>query len=99
MVVQDTEKIEATNVKRKKGKICKDDIGVPSDFKHVAHVGWDKEKGFRLENRTSGLKEFFEDAGISTKYLKDESSRRFIYDFIETYQKKPEVQEQQQQQV
>ena len=80
---------------KKKGKLCKDDIGAPMDFKPLAHVGWDKEKGFALENPTPQLKEFFEDAGISTKYLKDESTRKFIYDFIETYQKKPEFQQQQ----
>ena len=31
--------------KKKRGKLCKEDIGTPTDFRHVGHVGWDPEKG------------------------------------------------------
>ena len=32
--------------KGKKSKLSKEDIGTPTDFRHVGHVGWDPEKGF-----------------------------------------------------
>ncbi|XP_004365930.1 hypothetical protein CAOG_01059, partial [Capsaspora owczarzaki ATCC 30864] len=31
---------------KKKGKFSKADIGAPSDFRHVGHIGWSPEKGF-----------------------------------------------------
>ena len=34
------------NKKSKKGKLSKEDIGTPTDFRHVGHVGWDPDKGF-----------------------------------------------------
>jgi hypothetical protein len=36
--------------KKKKGGIDKSMIGAPSGFKHVAHMGFDSEKGFSSEN-------------------------------------------------
>ena len=31
---------------KKRVRLCKEDIGTPTDFKHISHVGWDPEKGF-----------------------------------------------------
>ncbi len=31
---------------KKKIRLTKEDIGTPTDFRHVSHVGWDPEKGF-----------------------------------------------------
>ena len=31
---------------KKRPRLCKEDIGTPTDFRHVSHVGWDPEKGF-----------------------------------------------------
>ena len=45
--------------KEKKQKLTKADIGLPSDFKHVSHVGWDPNKGFALENVDPTLLQFF----------------------------------------
>ncbi len=32
--------------KGKKARLTKEDIGTPTDFRHVGHIGWDPEKGF-----------------------------------------------------
>ena len=47
--------------KSKTGKrgLTKDDIGLPSNFQHVSHVGWDPNRGFDLDNVDPQLKEFF----------------------------------------
>ncbi|CAG0915759.1 unnamed protein product [Notodromas monacha] len=76
-------KYEAKRPEKKKGKLSKTDIGIPTDFRHVAHVGWDSEKGFAVENMQPEFEEFLEKAGISKKVLKDEGTARFIYDFID----------------
>lgn len=34
--------------KSRSRKLTKADIGLPKDFKHVSHVGWDANKGIRL---------------------------------------------------
>lgn len=47
------------NKKDKNKKITKADIGLPSDFKHVSHVGWDPNQGFALENVDPHLLQFF----------------------------------------
>ncbi|XP_057374296.1 actin nucleation-promoting factor WAS-like [Daphnia carinata] len=36
--------------KDKNKKLTKADIGLPSDFKHLSHVGWDPNQGFALDN-------------------------------------------------
>ena len=46
-------------IHEQKQKLTKDDIGFPSDFKHVSHVGWDPNKGFALENADPTLLQFF----------------------------------------
>ncbi|KAL0111648.1 hypothetical protein PUN28_013082 [Cardiocondyla obscurior] len=76
--------------KKKKGeqdlkrKLTKDDIGLPSNFRHVAHLGWDvNNKGLELDSVDSELQQFFTNAGISETELQDKGTRKFIYDFIE----------------
>lgn len=39
-----------TKSKKKKGAIDKSMIGAPSGFQHVAHMGFDSEKGFSSNN-------------------------------------------------
>ncbi|KAF4530474.1 hypothetical protein B566_EDAN014676 [Ephemera danica] len=64
-------------------KLTKADIGMPLDFRHVTHVGWDPNKGFDLDNvEDPQLKEFFVKAGVSVSQLNDPETRDFIYDFI-----------------
>jgi Wiskott-Aldrich syndrome protein len=45
--------------KKDKKKITKADIGIPSDFKHISHVGWDPNQGFALDNVDPNLLKFF----------------------------------------
>jgi Wiskott-Aldrich syndrome protein len=45
--------------KDKNKKITKADIGIPSDFKHISHVGWDPNQGFALDNVDPNLLKFF----------------------------------------
>ncbi|XP_012214567.1 actin nucleation-promoting factor WASL-like [Linepithema humile] len=65
-------------------KLTKDDISLPSNFRHVAHLGWDiNNKGLELDSVDPQLQQFFNNAGVSEHELKDKGTRKFIYDFIE----------------
>ncbi|XP_053661556.1 actin nucleation-promoting factor WASL [Anopheles marshallii] len=66
------------------GKLQKSDIGSPSNFKHVTHVGWDPQSGFDLIGAQESLKPFLEKAGVRDQHLKDRDTCAFIYDFIQT---------------
>ncbi|KAK7150081.1 hypothetical protein R3I94_009405 [Phoxinus phoxinus] len=67
----------------KKKKISKAEIGTPSNFRHVGHVGWDPNTGFDLNNLDPDLKNLFDMCGISEDQLKDKETSKVIYDFIE----------------
>ncbi|KAB5542049.1 hypothetical protein PHYPO_G00086970 [Pangasianodon hypophthalmus] len=69
--------------KNKKKKITKSEIGTPSNFRHVGHVGWDPNTGFDLNNLDPDLKSLFDVCGISEAQLKDRETSKVIYDFIE----------------
>ncbi|XP_062317876.1 WASP like actin nucleation promoting factor a [Osmerus eperlanus] len=70
--------------KSKKGKrLTKADIGTPSNFQHIGHVGWDPNTGFDLNNLDPELKNLFDMCGISEAQLKDKETSKVIYDFIE----------------
>lgn len=43
-------------------KITKDDIGLPVNFVHISHVGWDPNKGFDINVEDPALKKFFNKA-------------------------------------
>ncbi|EZA49543.1 neural Wiskott-Aldrich syndrome protein isoform X2 [Ooceraea biroi] len=67
-----------------KRKLTKDDISLPSNFRHVAHLGWDvNNKGLELDSVDAELQQFFNNAGVSEHELQDKGTRKFIYDFIE----------------
>lgn len=67
----------------KKKKISKAEIGTPSNFRHVGHVGWDPNTGFDLNNLDPDLKKLFDMCGISEDELKDKETSKVIYDLIE----------------
>ncbi|XP_059360759.1 actin nucleation-promoting factor WASL-like isoform X3 [Carassius carassius] len=69
--------------KNKKKKISKSEIGTPSNFRHVGHVGWDPNTGFDLNNLDPELKILFDMCGISEAQLKDKETSKDIYEFIE----------------
>jgi neural Wiskott-Aldrich syndrome protein len=65
-------------------KLTKADIGTPSNFKHVTHVGWNAKSGFDLSGEDEALRPFLAKAGVSEKELKNRETREFIYDFIQS---------------
>ncbi|XP_053572634.1 actin nucleation-promoting factor WASL isoform X2 [Bombina bombina] len=69
--------------KNKKKRITKADIGTPSNFQHIGHVGWDPNTGFDVNNLDPELKKLFDLCGISEAQLKDKETSKVIYDFIE----------------
>uniref|UniRef100_A0A3Q3VVJ2 Uncharacterized protein n=1 Tax=Mola mola TaxID=94237 RepID=A0A3Q3VVJ2_MOLML len=69
--------------KGKKKRLTKADIGTPSNFQHIVHVGWDPNTGFDLNNLDPDLKNLFDMCGISEAELKDKETSKVIYDFIE----------------
>lgn len=90
--------------KSKGSKLRKEDIGLPSNFQHVGHVGWDKEKGFQAVNVENLCEDpvfldMFKEIGIDSNILKeDKEAQQAIYDFIEKAGGVEKVREQQQQQ-
>ncbi|GAA5915075.1 Wiskott-Aldrich syndrome protein [Sporobolomyces salmoneus] len=70
--------------KKKKGGIDKSMIGAPSGFSHVAHMGFDSEKGFTSNNIDPSWERLLsqlESQGISrTQILKNET---FIRNYVE----------------
>ncbi|XP_040261437.1 wiskott-Aldrich syndrome protein isoform X1 [Bufo bufo] len=71
--------------KKGKKKFSKADIGAPSGFKHVSHVGWDPNNGFDVNALDPELRNLFSKAGISDAQLKDAETSKLIYDFIEQH--------------
>ncbi|XP_062338758.1 tripartite motif-containing protein 12A-like [Osmerus eperlanus] len=69
--------------KKKKKRQTKADIGTPTNFQHIGHVGWDPNTGFDLNNLDPELKNLFDMCGISEAQLKDKETSKVIYDFIE----------------
>ncbi|XP_067284073.1 WASP like actin nucleation promoting factor b isoform X2 [Pseudorasbora parva] len=76
-------KDKAKGKNNKKKKISKNEIGTPSNFRHIGHVGWDPNTGFDLNNLDPDLKNLFDMCGISEAELKDKETSKVIYDFIE----------------
>ncbi|XP_061769265.1 actin nucleation-promoting factor WASL-like isoform X3 [Nerophis ophidion] len=70
-------------VRGKKKRLTKADIGTPSNFQHIGHVGWDPNTGFDVNNLDPELKNLFDMCGISEAQLKDKETSKVIYDFIE----------------
>ena len=71
--------------KNKSKKITKDDIGLPSNFQHVGHVGWDPQDGFDINKLDDSWKMIFSKAGVTDTELKDQETAKFIYDFVEKH--------------
>eukprot|EP00062_Callorhinchus_milii_P006237 gi/632946533/ref/XP_007888605.1/ PREDICTED: wiskott-Aldrich syndrome protein-like isoform X1 [Callorhinchus milii] len=69
--------------KKGKKKVAKSEIGIPSDFQHRGHVGWDPEKGFDLNNLDPDLVKVFIQAGINEFHLKDKETSKMIYNVLE----------------
>ncbi|KAM9327930.1 actin nucleation-promoting factor WASL-like isoform 2-T2 [Pholidichthys leucotaenia] len=82
-IVHSTFPKRGKKAKTGKKKLTKADIGTPSNFQHIGHVGWDPNTGFDLNNLDPELKNLFDMCGISEAQLKDKETSKVIYDFIE----------------
>lgn len=72
--------------KRPNRKLTKADISTPTNFKHLAHVGWNNQKCFELNSEeVSNLDMFLRKAGVSEQQLNDRDTRAYIYDFIQSH--------------
>ncbi|VVC46089.1 CRIB domain,PH domain-like,WASP family, EVH1 domain,WH1/EVH1 domain,WH2 domain,Wiscott-Aldrich syndrome [Cinara cedri] len=70
----------------KNKKYTKDQIGLPENFRHVQHIGWDPDRGFDLgQIKDPQLNKFFAKAGVSESQLRNPQTRDFIYDFIDKH--------------
>ncbi|KAI3639881.1 hypothetical protein MIR68_002195 [Amoeboaphelidium protococcarum] len=67
------------------GRIDKSQIGQPSNFRHLTHVGYSAEGGFNMVNVPPEWNKVFEKAGITEEQLKDQSTAKFIFDFMSNY--------------
>uniref|UniRef100_S4RY60 WASP like actin nucleation promoting factor a n=1 Tax=Petromyzon marinus TaxID=7757 RepID=S4RY60_PETMA len=71
---------------KSKTPLTKDQIGEPSHFKHIGHVGWDPNCGFTVaENVDPHLKQLFYMAGINDSHLQDKRLTRKISQIIKDY--------------
>lgn len=65
-------------------RLTKEDIGMPSGFKHLVHMGYGQKHDFSLEKCDEALKEFLSKAGVSDQQMGCRNTMTFIYDFIQT---------------
>ncbi|XP_071395086.1 actin nucleation-promoting factor WAS-like [Centroberyx affinis] len=63
--------------KKKSTKLSKADMGAPSVFKHVTHVGWDPN------NLDPDLLKLLSCAGVGEAEMRDEETSQLIYNIIE----------------
>nr|XP_022299131.1 neural Wiskott-Aldrich syndrome protein-like [Crassostrea virginica] len=69
------------NMNQRKKRLTKDDIGTPTNFEHISHVGWDPQKGF--ENLDEDLKKLCYSVGLCKSNQIDKETLDFIDDFVE----------------
>ncbi|KRT81416.1 hypothetical protein AMK59_5258, partial [Oryctes borbonicus] len=71
--------------KKRRRNLTKADIGNPSEFRHVSHIGWHRDKGLDVIIADSVYQEIFKKAGIGEQDLQNRKTREFIVDFIQNY--------------
>lgn len=78
-----TADMNGRNRKKPTRKLTTADISMPTNFQHIAHIGWD---GKNLNNEeVNNLSRFLEKAGVSESQMNNRKTRQMIYDFIDTY--------------
>ncbi len=80
------EQVESKKPKKpsSNGKVTEDDIGDPTGFKHLSHIGFNPATGtFDVQNIPPQWKKFFEAAGVGRSELEDKKTAKFIVDFVE----------------
>ncbi|CAO3583555.1 unnamed protein product [Absidia cylindrospora] len=74
---------ETSGKKPTRGKLNKTQIGLPSEFRHLGHIGYTPEKGFSVQNTDSewnGLFDELQSLGISATEINE--NQDFIKDFV-----------------
>ena len=59
-------------------------IGAPSNFRHLAHIGFDPNTGFDIKNIPPEWKSLFDKAGITKEQLENKDTAKFIVDFVQS---------------
>ena len=54
------------------------EIGAPTNFKHVTHIGWDEANGFEVKNLPEEWKSLFKAAGVKKKDLANKDTAKLI---------------------
>ncbi|KAG0293370.1 hypothetical protein BGZ98_002197, partial [Dissophora globulifera] len=68
-----------------KGKLDKTQIGLPSNFRHLGHIGWDPNKGFNVQNIDPEWKNLFEQLdkmGVSQEDI--QNNAEFVEKFVQS---------------
>ncbi|KAK9686525.1 WH1 domain [Popillia japonica] len=79
---------EPSNKSKKKSnkrKLTKQDIGKPTEFRHITKVRFDCNTGLDVNTSDEMYKEIFKKAGINDKMLENRKTREFLYDFVDSY--------------
>ncbi|KAF9911963.1 hypothetical protein EC991_001410 [Linnemannia zychae] len=68
------------------GKLDKSRIGMPSDFRHVGHIGWDPDVGFEAQNIDPAWRTLFDQLdtfGVSRQQINENAA--FITTFVNAH--------------
>ena len=83
--------VKSTSVKQTPKKINKNNskkgkrtIGAPSNFRHLAHIGFDPSTGFDVKNIPPEWKALFDKAGVTKEQLENKETAKFIVDFVQS---------------
>ncbi|XP_014771603.1 putative uncharacterized protein DDB_G0282499, partial [Octopus bimaculoides] len=69
---------------KKKSRLTKQDIGQPTNFRHIKHLGWDPDcKKVDINQMEEHMKQLLESIGLTANQEVDKETLSFIYDFVE----------------
>ncbi|PJF17780.1 PAK-box/P21-Rho-binding domain-containing protein [Paramicrosporidium saccamoebae] len=69
--------------KRRSSELTANDIGDPTEFRHLAHIGFNASTGaFDVQNIPAEWKAIFQKAGVTTEQLENKDTAGFIADFV-----------------
>ena len=58
------------------------EIGMPTNFQHVMHMGWTAEGGFKVEEMPDQWKQLFKSAGVKKKDLQDVETAKMVVETL-----------------
>ncbi|RDD42657.1 Neural Wiskott-Aldrich syndrome protein [Trichoplax sp. H2] len=78
---------EKPTKKKDKGprRISKLDISGPTDFRHVEHLGWDKDTGSFISKVTDEWKDLFSTIGLTGAQLNDAATLKVVQTVVEAH--------------